>query len=86
MKAESRIITIRLPSWLIEQLDEDARAQGINRTEFIKRLYLGWKDEQADLAEYLKFMAAQGAAEGTNKWQPRQRLTRQTKAPSISRV
>ena len=63
MKAESRIITIRLPSWLVEQLDEDAREQGVNRTEFIKRLYLGWKDEQADLTEYINFMAACDAAE-----------------------
>ena len=63
MKAESKITTIRLPSWLIEQLDEDAKEQGVNRTEFIKRLYLGWKDEQADLAEYINFMAACDAAE-----------------------
>lgn len=63
MKAESKIISIRLPSWLIEQLDGDAREQGVNRTEFIKRLYLGWKDEQAELTEYIKFMAASDAAE-----------------------
>ena len=63
MKAESKIITIRLPVWMVEQLDGDAIEQGVNRTEFIKRLYLGWKESQHDLEDYISFMAACDAAE-----------------------
>ena len=61
--ADSRIITMRLPVWLVDQIDSDAEANGLTRTDFIKKLYFDWTEAQNDLTEYISFMAATEAAE-----------------------
>lgn len=54
---------MRFPNWLIDQIDSDAEANGLTRTDFIKKLYLDWTEAQNDLSEYISFMAATEAAE-----------------------
>lgn len=59
----SRIVTIRLPEWLLEKLDQDAADAGVSRTEFIKKLYISYKQDEAELEEYINAMAAESGRE-----------------------
>lgn len=63
MTRDSRIISIRLPAWLADELDADAEASGMNRSTFIKQLYLDWRETVIDIDEYITSMAAENAAE-----------------------
>lgn len=50
-----------VPEWLADEMDEDALRQHLNRSEFIKLIYLDWKERQADINEFIKTMAAKAA-------------------------
>ena len=56
-----QVYSVSLPAWLAEEMDEDALRQHMNRSEFIKAIYLDWKERQADINEFLKTMAAEAA-------------------------
>lgn len=55
----SKLITIRLPEWLANELDIEAAAEGLNRTEFIKWLYLEHKERQIDIEQWLDYELSQ---------------------------
>lgn len=55
----SKLISIRLPEWLANELDIEAAAEGLNRTEFIKRLYLEHKERQIDIEQWLDYELSQ---------------------------
>lgn len=51
----SKLISIRLPEWLAKELDIEAAEEGLNRTEFIKRLYLEHKENQLNIEKWLEY-------------------------------
>ena len=62
---ESKVVSIRLPAWLLKELDGDARALGLTRSEFIKSIFFGYKQSQREIDEYISYMAAE-AEKGSN--------------------
>ena len=52
-----------VPEWLADEMDEDALKSGNNRSDFIKMLYLSWKDGQQEIESFILTMAAEEAAE-----------------------
>ena len=57
----TKIISIRLPEWLLKALDDDAQREGLSRSGFIKQLYIGYKEQEIEFLEYIKAMAAEAA-------------------------
>ena len=56
-----QVYSVSLPAWIADEMDEDALSLHMNRSEFIKAIYLDWKERQADINDFLKTMAAEAA-------------------------
>lgn len=57
----SKVVTIRLPEWLAAEMDIDAAIEGLSRTEFIKFLYLAYKEHREEINNYISYMAEETA-------------------------
>lgn len=50
---DSKVISIRLQGWIARSMDDEATKYGLNRTEFITGIYLGWLELQNDKSKLL---------------------------------
>ena len=57
------VYSASIPEWLADEMDEDALQNGYNRSDFIKMLYLNWKESQKEIEDFILTMAAEEAAE-----------------------
>ena len=58
-----QVYSVSLPAWLADEMDEDALQNGYNRSDFIKMLYLSWKEHRQEIEDFILTMAAEEAAE-----------------------
>lgn len=59
----SKIISIRVPEWLLNDIDEEAFSLGLPRSALLVDCYIEHALRALDIEEYLTFMAAEAAEE-----------------------